>query len=52
MAIGVVACPEHGDEVHALLDAADGAMYRAKSGGETVAVGSPAEPEITVKRRT
>jgi len=52
VAVGVVACPEHGDEVGALLDGADGAMYRAKSGGEAVAVGAPAEPEITVKRRT
>lgn len=52
VAIGVVACPEHGDEVSTLLDAADAAIYRAKSGGEAVAVGTPAEPEITVKRRT
>ncbi len=52
VAIGVVACPEHGEDVSALLEAADGAMYRAKAGGEAVAVGTPAEPEITVKRST
>lgn len=51
VSIGVVACPEHGEDVGLLLDAADGAMYHAKSGGEAVAV-APAAPEITVKRRT
>ena len=52
LAIGVVACPEHGEDVGALLDAADGAMYQAKSGGEAVAVSVPGEPGITVERRT
>lgn len=50
VAIGVVACPEHGTEVEALLDAADQAMYRARAAGERVAVGEPASPEITVQR--
>lgn len=37
--IGVVGCPEHGDEAETLLQAADQAMYRAKAAGEPVAVG-------------
>jgi diguanylate cyclase (GGDEF)-like protein len=43
VSIGVVSCPEHGDEPERLLDLADRAMYRAKSGGERVAVGAPDE---------
>ena len=43
VSIGVVSCPEHGDEPDRLLDLADRAMYRAKSGGERVAVGAPDE---------
>jgi two-component system, cell cycle response regulator len=39
ISIGVVACPEHGDEADALLELADRAMYRAKAAGEAVAVG-------------
>ena len=52
VAIGVVACPDHGEDVGALLDAADAAMYLAKAGGDAVAVGTPLEPEITVERTT
>lgn len=37
--IGLVSCPEHGDEADALLNLADQAMYRAKSAGEPVALG-------------
>ena len=29
--VGVVSCPEHGDDAEALLDAAEEAMYRAKA---------------------
>lgn len=50
VAVGVVACPEHGDDATTLLGAADQAMYRAKAGGEAVAVGDPSEPEIKVQR--
>ena len=50
VAVGLVSCPEHGEEAEALLDAADQAMYRAKAGGEAVGLGVPAEPEITVER--
>jgi diguanylate cyclase (GGDEF)-like protein len=39
VSIGVAACPAHGDEAEALIDAADRAMYRAKASGESVAVG-------------
>jgi diguanylate cyclase (GGDEF)-like protein len=39
ISIGVVACPEHGDDPDALMDIADRAMYRAKAAGERVAVG-------------
>jgi len=37
--IGVVGCPEHGDEPETLLQLADQAMYRAKAAGESVALG-------------
>ena len=50
VSIGVVSSPEHGAEAEALLEAADQAMYRAKAGGESVAVASPSEPEIKVER--
>jgi diguanylate cyclase (GGDEF)-like protein len=41
MSIGVVSCPQHGDEAEALIDTADRAMYRAKAAGESIAVGEP-----------
>ena len=39
VAIGVVSCPQHSADAEGLLELADGAMYRAKASGETVAVG-------------
>jgi diguanylate cyclase (GGDEF)-like protein len=39
LSIGVVSCPEHGDEAEGLIEVADRAMYRAKAAGEPVAVG-------------
>ena len=36
VAIGVVACPQHGVDPDRLLELADAAMYRAKAGGERV----------------
>ncbi len=45
VSIGVVACPEHGDDADSLLESADEAMYKAKAGGDAVAVGDPKEPE-------
>jgi diguanylate cyclase (GGDEF)-like protein len=47
LSIGVVSCPEHGQDAEALIDAADRAMYRAKAAGESVALGEPA-PEAEV----
>jgi len=44
LSIGVVSCPEHGDDAEALIDAADRAMYRAKAAGDSVAVGEVGEP--------
>ena len=48
LSIGVVSCPEHGEDAEALIDAADRAMYRAKAAGENVAVGEAGEPEPEV----
>jgi len=39
VSIGIVACPEHGDEPEALLELADRAMYKAKASGEDVVLG-------------
>jgi diguanylate cyclase (GGDEF)-like protein len=38
VSIGVVSCPQHATEAEDLLALADGAMYRAKAAGETVAI--------------
>jgi diguanylate cyclase (GGDEF)-like protein len=42
LSIGVVSCPEHGDDAETLIDAADRAMYKAKSAGDNLALGEPA----------
>jgi diguanylate cyclase (GGDEF)-like protein len=42
IAIGVVACPQHATTADDLLEAADGALYRAKAAGEHVAIGPEA----------
>jgi diguanylate cyclase (GGDEF)-like protein len=39
ISIGVVACPDHGEDAETLIDLADRAMYRAKAAGDEVAVG-------------
>jgi diguanylate cyclase (GGDEF)-like protein len=52
VSIGVVSCPEHGDDVEALLDTADQAMYRAKAGGLKVALGDPESPELIKVEKT
>jgi diguanylate cyclase (GGDEF)-like protein len=49
VAVGVAACPEHGDDAEYLLAAADGAMYRAKAAGEPFAMAGSAS-EIRVER--
>jgi diguanylate cyclase (GGDEF)-like protein len=40
VSIGVVSCPQHGVDADRLLELADAAMYRAKSSGQRVAVGT------------
>ena len=40
IAIGVVACPQHATGADALLELADGALYRAKAAGLRVALGA------------
>jgi diguanylate cyclase (GGDEF)-like protein len=42
IAIGVVGCPQHATTADELLEAADGALYRAKAAGEHVAIGPEA----------
>jgi diguanylate cyclase (GGDEF)-like protein len=39
ISIGVVACPDHGEDAETLIDLADRAMYRAKAAGDEVALG-------------
>ena len=38
VSVGVVSCPQHATDAEDLLALADGAMYRAKAAGESVAV--------------
>ena len=52
LSIGVVSCPEHGQDAEALIDAADRAMYRAKAAGENVALGEPAAAEEVAEEST
>jgi diguanylate cyclase (GGDEF)-like protein len=46
ISIGVVSCPQHGDDPEALMDLADRAMYRAKAGGDRVTVGEPGAASV------
>jgi diguanylate cyclase (GGDEF)-like protein len=52
LSIGVVACPEHGDEAEALIDNADRAMYRAKAAGDTLALGDSPDTEVAEEAKT
>lgn len=52
VSVGVVSCPEHGDDTDALLEMADQAMYRAKAGGLKVALGDPENPELIKVEKT
>jgi diguanylate cyclase (GGDEF)-like protein len=45
VAIGVVACPQHGTDPDRLLELADAAMYRAKASGERVEMANDDSPE-------
>ncbi len=46
ISIGVVSCPEHGDDPELLMDIADRAMYKAKAAGERVSVGEPGSASV------
>ena len=46
ISIGVVSCPEHGEEAEALMDLADRAMYRAKASGESVALADAGDTQV------
>jgi diguanylate cyclase (GGDEF)-like protein len=46
ISIGVVSCPEHGEEAEVLMDLADRAMYRAKASGESVALAEAADVAV------
>jgi diguanylate cyclase (GGDEF)-like protein len=46
LSIGVVSCPEHGQDAETLIDAADRAMYRAKAAGDNIALGEPPATEV------
>jgi diguanylate cyclase (GGDEF)-like protein len=52
LSIGVVSCPEHGDDAERLIDNADRAMYRAKAAGERVAMGDPAGADVAERAKT
>jgi diguanylate cyclase (GGDEF)-like protein len=46
LSVGVVSCPEHGDDGDALIDLADRAMYRAKAAGESAAMADAEERRV------
>jgi diguanylate cyclase (GGDEF)-like protein len=51
VSIGVSACPDQGEEADRLLEAADQAMYRAKSAGETVAIGGSDDAAVAERAK-
>ncbi|HYP48060.1 MAG TPA: GGDEF domain-containing protein [Thermoleophilaceae bacterium] len=51
LSVGVVSCPEHGVDADVLIDCADRAMYRAKSGGDRVALGTPPAQQVAEEAR-
>ena len=46
VSIGVASCPDQGEEAERLLEAADQAMYRAKAGGDSVAISNSDDPRV------
>jgi diguanylate cyclase (GGDEF)-like protein len=52
LSIGVVSCPQHGDEAETLIDIADKAMYRAKAAGDSVAVGEPEGTDVAEEAKS
>jgi diguanylate cyclase (GGDEF)-like protein len=52
LSIGVVGCPEHGQDAETLVDVADRAMYRAKAAGEPIAMGEVADARVAEEAKT
>ena len=52
ISIGVVACPDHGEDAETLIDLADRAMYRAKAAGEEVALGETDGDVVAERAKT
>jgi diguanylate cyclase (GGDEF)-like protein len=52
LSIGVVGCPEHGQDAEALIDVADRAMYRAKAAGEPIAMGEVDDTPVAEQAKT
>jgi diguanylate cyclase (GGDEF)-like protein len=52
LSIGVVGCPEHGQDAETLVDVADRAMYRAKAAGEPIAMGEVEDPAVAEEAKT
>jgi two-component system, cell cycle response regulator len=52
LSIGVVGCPEHGQDAETLVDVADRAMYRAKAAGEPIAMGEAREAKVAEQAKT
>jgi diguanylate cyclase (GGDEF)-like protein len=52
LSIGVVGCPEHGQDAETLVDVADRAMYRAKAAGEPIAMGEVENPAVAEEAKT
>jgi diguanylate cyclase (GGDEF)-like protein len=52
LSIGVVGCPEHGQDAETLVDVADRAMYRAKAAGEPIAMGEAREAEVAEQAKS
>jgi diguanylate cyclase (GGDEF)-like protein len=52
LSIGVVGCPEHGQDAETLIDVADRAMYRAKAAGEPIAMGEVDDTRVVGQAKT
>jgi diguanylate cyclase (GGDEF)-like protein len=52
LSIGVVGCPEHGQDAETLIDVADRAMYRAKAAGEPIAMGEVDDTRVAEQAKT
>jgi diguanylate cyclase (GGDEF)-like protein len=52
LSVGVVGCPEHGQDAETLVDVADRAMYRAKAAGEPIAMGEVEDSPVAERAKT